>query len=91
MSLRSKRKQSNVASLFGAAPIGQPTVCPDVVDRLEGLLKQARDGHLHSIAYAAVDRAGSTITGWCGKAEAVRTEAAVMRLFARIAKASTED
>ena len=73
----------NVASLFGAAPIGVARVDERIVERLEGLLVMAREGKLHGFLYAMVEMDGSTGTGWCGDAEDFRMVAAVNRLFFR--------
>ena len=80
MTRKAKRKTTdNVVSLFGATP-PVPRAIPSVIEQLNGMLRLARDGHIHGFAYAYADDSGGTAWGWAGNADADRMLAAVARL-----------
>ncbi len=65
------RRQRKVVSLFGAAvPIPQRQ--EDVIDKLEWLLRMAKDGAIAGIGYCVVEASGNVKTGWVGNADCHR-------------------
>ena len=88
--MRVRRKKNNVASLFGAA-IPVPHINADVVDDLESLLKNARDGRIAGIAYVIVSPEGHLNTAWTGNAESHSMIAGAAILAYRITKCGSLD
>ncbi len=72
--------ESNVASLFGAAP---PVAQIDerVIARLEELMAKARDGQVCGLAWVSLDPFGGTFYGRAGSADADRMIASAARLL----------
>lgn len=85
-----KPKKSNVASLFGCAP-PVPQVVPDVVERLEKLLSEARDGAIVGLAYVRIASAANVGTGWVGTADRHRLIAGAGILHHRMLTQAAED
>lgn len=54
----------SVVSIHGHSIPGEPE--PGVVEDLERLLQEAKDGSLTAVAYAAVKASGAQATGWAG-------------------------
>ena len=65
---RTKTKKSNVHSLWGAAP-PVPEVVPSVVEKLEEMLAQAKEGRLIGFAFAWLSGTGHGQFGWVGTAD----------------------
>jgi len=80
------RKKINVVSLRGVA-IPLPQVNRDVVDTLESLMADARDGRIAGILYATVSPEGHLVTAWTGNAESHSMIAGAAILQRRITKA----
>lgn len=57
----------SVVSFSGTAP-PIPRVNTDVVERLEQLLVEARNGQITGFSYGLVKPIGNTTTGWVGNA-----------------------
>lgn len=56
---------AEVATLFGGAPRGQPD--PDIIERIEELLEEAKAGEISGIAYAVHTPGDDKKTGWIGQ------------------------
>lgn len=81
--MAARRKKKNVVSLFGTAP-PVPQVNDDVIERLNYLLRLAKDGQICGLAYAAIEPSGTHQRGWCGNAEIGRMISAVALLNHRL-------
>ena len=88
--MTARRGKTNVLSLRGAAlPI--PQVNREVVETLESLLVQARDGRVAGIAYATVEPEGHITTGWSGDADKCGMIAGAALLAYRVTKSADDD
>ena len=72
-------------------PGGGREVDPEIVEKIEMLLKLAKAGELASFAFACVRRDRATLSGWVGASgEAGDTLKAITRLFFRYGRADEE-
>ncbi len=62
---RSRRRKSNVVALDGGAP-PVPRRVPEIVETLNGLLTDAKDGKVVGLAFVAIDAAGYWRGQWMG-------------------------
>ena len=83
---RTRKKKTNVASLFGQAVPGPAEADPEIVERLEYLLARAKGGVLTGFAHAGVEANGWIDHGWVGKVNMAMLLGATARLFHRMLK-----
>lgn len=76
-------RNANILSLRGTA-IPVKRVNRDVVDALQGLMKEARAGQIAGLLYAAASPEGHSETNWVGNAPKSAMVAAATTLFGRI-------
>ncbi len=81
-----RRRKTNILSLRGGA-IPVPHINRAVVETLESLLVDAKDGHIAGIVYATVSPEGHLVTAWTGNAESHSMIAGAAILQRRITKA----
>lgn len=74
-----------------ALPGDHQEVDPDIIDRLEGLLEDARAGRILILAYAAVAQHEMIKTSWVGQHSRGLTGYAIAKLHAEFYKACLDD
>jgi hypothetical protein len=86
---------SNIVSIAGGDPVTRGTEPdPDVVETLEKMLSEAREGLITGFALAAVIERGVNVryrTGWYGSASAENMGYAVFLLHGRYQAASVDN
>ena len=63
--MTARRRKTNVVSLDGGAP-PIPRVVPEIIDALQGLTVDAKDGKIVGLAFVAIDASGSWQGRWMG-------------------------